>query len=92
VVKMGGTAVDLGWWWPEVHGSVMLGAQTIGVWGEKSMRENVGARGTIYRGRAGHRRGARGKQRSPSMAAFNSRVTRALEGWRHLLEGKWRGG
>jgi hypothetical protein len=43
------------------------------------MGENVGAQGAIYRGRAGHRRGARGKQRSPSMAAFNSHVTGAEE-------------
>jgi hypothetical protein len=60
------------------------------------MRENVGARGAIYRGRAGHWRGARGKQRSPSMAAFNSRITGAEENGsapftRGEMEGRLRG-
>jgi hypothetical protein len=46
--------------------------------------------------RAGHRRGAQGKQRSPSMAAFNSRVTGAEENGsvpftRGEMEGRIRG-
>jgi hypothetical protein len=44
-----------------------------------SMGKNGGARGAIYRGRGGHRRGIPRKQRAPSMVAFNSRVMGAEE-------------
>jgi hypothetical protein len=43
------------------------------------MRENVGARGAICRGQEDQWRGARGKQKSPLMASFNSGVTGAEE-------------
>jgi hypothetical protein len=79
-----------------VHGKVMLGARTIGVWGGNKYEGECWSSGTIYRGRAGHGRGARGNQRSPSMAAFNSRVTGAEENGstpftRGEMEGRLRG-
>jgi hypothetical protein len=63
---------------------------------ETSARENVGDRGAIYRGRAGHWRGTWGKQWSPSVVAFNSCVTGVEENelvpfTRGEMEGRLRG-
>jgi hypothetical protein len=45
--------------WPETHGEAKLGARTRGFGSENEYGENGGARGAIYRGQVGHRRGTR---------------------------------
>jgi hypothetical protein len=79
--------------WPETHGEAKLGARTRGFGAENEYGEDGGARGTIYMGHVGHRRGARrNKGHHQWWLLIHAFGDRKGMGRCWLLKGKMRGG
>jgi hypothetical protein len=76
-----------------MHSEAKLGARTRGFGAENEYGENGGARGAIYRGQVGHRRGARrNKGRHQWRLSTHVFGERKGMGQHWLLKGKRRGG